>query len=108
MEFIDLDKVGKFTADKTHRELLYDSPNMRVLVFNFEPGQELPGVLLDHLFFGPVGQGVRAVHIAFQHQPMTPLLFHLADIQARQRINRVQRVHAGVHDHVQNRADRTS
>jgi quercetin dioxygenase-like cupin family protein len=42
MEFIDLDKVGKFTADKTHRELLYDSPNMRVLVFNFEPGQELP------------------------------------------------------------------
>ena len=42
MEFIDLKKVDKFTADKPYRELLYDSPNMRVLTFNFEPGQELP------------------------------------------------------------------
>ena len=25
-----------------HRDLLYDSPNLRVLSFNFEPGQELP------------------------------------------------------------------
>jgi quercetin dioxygenase-like cupin family protein len=42
MQFIDLNKVDKFTADKPHRELLYDSPNLRVLTFNFEPGQELP------------------------------------------------------------------
>jgi len=42
MEFIDLKKVNKFTADKPYRELLYDSPNLRVLAFNFEPGQEMP------------------------------------------------------------------
>jgi quercetin dioxygenase-like cupin family protein len=42
MEFIDLNKVNRFSADKPHRELLYDSPNLRVLTFNFEPGQELP------------------------------------------------------------------
>ncbi len=42
MELIDLNKLDKFTPDKPHRELLYDSPNLRVLSFNFEPGQELP------------------------------------------------------------------
>jgi quercetin dioxygenase-like cupin family protein len=42
MKFIDLNQVEKFTADKPYRELLYDSPNLRVLAFNFEPGQELP------------------------------------------------------------------
>ncbi len=42
MKFIDLQKVDKFTSDKPYRELLYDSPNLRVLAFNFEPGQELP------------------------------------------------------------------
>ena len=42
MQFIDLNKVDRFTPDKPHRELLYDSPNLRVLTFNFEPGQELP------------------------------------------------------------------
>ncbi|MGA9756091.1 MAG: cupin domain-containing protein [Desulfobaccales bacterium] len=42
MNLIDLAKVDKFTADKPYRELLYDSPNLRVLAFNFEPGQELP------------------------------------------------------------------
>lgn len=42
MKLIDLTQVTKFSADKPHRELLYDSPNLRVLAFNFEPGQELP------------------------------------------------------------------
>jgi quercetin dioxygenase-like cupin family protein len=42
MQFIDLNTVDKFTPDKPYRELLYDSPNLRVLVFNLEPGQELP------------------------------------------------------------------
>jgi quercetin dioxygenase-like cupin family protein len=42
MKRIDLQEIDKFTADKPYRELLYDSPNMRVLAFNFEPGQELP------------------------------------------------------------------
>jgi quercetin dioxygenase-like cupin family protein len=42
MKFIDLNTVDRFTPDKPHRELLYDSPNLRVLTFNFEPGQELP------------------------------------------------------------------
>lgn len=42
MKFIDLNEYTKFEAHKPHRELLYDSPNLRVLSFNFEPGQELP------------------------------------------------------------------
>lgn len=42
MKFIDLQQVTKFDPNKPHRELLYDSPNLRVLAFNFEPGQELP------------------------------------------------------------------
>jgi quercetin dioxygenase-like cupin family protein len=42
MHFLNFNKVDKFTADKPYRELLYDSPNMRVLAFNFESGQELP------------------------------------------------------------------
>jgi quercetin dioxygenase-like cupin family protein len=42
MKFIDLNDLTKFTPDKPHREMLYDSPNLRVLAFNFEPGQELP------------------------------------------------------------------
>jgi quercetin dioxygenase-like cupin family protein len=42
MKFVDLKEVDKFSADKPYRELLYDSPNLRMLVFNFEPGQELP------------------------------------------------------------------
>ncbi len=42
MQFIDLNKLDKFSSDKPHRELLYDSPNLRVLSFNFEAGQELP------------------------------------------------------------------
>ena len=42
MQFIDLNTVNTFMPDKPHRELLYDSPNLRVLAFNLEPGQELP------------------------------------------------------------------
>jgi quercetin dioxygenase-like cupin family protein len=42
MKLISLAEAAKFTADKPYRELLYDSPNMRVLSFNFEPGQEMP------------------------------------------------------------------
>jgi quercetin dioxygenase-like cupin family protein len=42
MKFVDLREVNKFTADRPYRELLYDSPNLRMLAFNFEPEQELP------------------------------------------------------------------
>jgi quercetin dioxygenase-like cupin family protein len=42
MKFIDLPALDNFTPDKPYRELLYDSPNLRVLAFNFEPGQVLP------------------------------------------------------------------
>jgi quercetin dioxygenase-like cupin family protein len=42
MQFIDLNTVDTFMADRPYRELLYDSPNLRVLVFNLEPGQEIP------------------------------------------------------------------
>lgn len=42
MKRIDLQDTAKFNKDRFFRELLYDSPNLRVLNFNFEPGQELP------------------------------------------------------------------
>jgi quercetin dioxygenase-like cupin family protein len=42
MKFIELQDLNKFTPDKPYRELLYDTPNLRVLAFNFEPGQMLP------------------------------------------------------------------
>jgi quercetin dioxygenase-like cupin family protein len=42
MKLMDLQATAKFSSSKPYRELLYDSPNLRVLNFNFEPGQELP------------------------------------------------------------------
>lgn len=42
MKLFNLPEAAKFSADKPCRELLFDSPNLRVLTFNFEPGQELP------------------------------------------------------------------
>jgi quercetin dioxygenase-like cupin family protein len=42
MRLFDLADTAKFSPDKPYRELLFDSPNLRVLNFNFEPGQEMP------------------------------------------------------------------
>ena len=42
MKVVSLQDTAKFKTDKFFRELLFDSPNLRVLNFNFEPGQELP------------------------------------------------------------------
>ncbi|MBI4796493.1 MAG: cupin domain-containing protein [Deltaproteobacteria bacterium] len=42
MKLFNLPEAAKFSTDKPCRELLFDSPNLRVLTFNFEPGQELP------------------------------------------------------------------
>jgi quercetin dioxygenase-like cupin family protein len=42
MKLVDLAACADFTADKLCRTLLYDSPNLRILSFNFEPGQEMP------------------------------------------------------------------
>ena len=42
MKLFNLPEAAKFSADKPCRELLFDSPNVRILTFNFEPGQELP------------------------------------------------------------------
>jgi quercetin dioxygenase-like cupin family protein len=42
VKFINLAELTRFSNDRPHRELLYDSPNLRVLAFDFEPGQELP------------------------------------------------------------------
>jgi quercetin dioxygenase-like cupin family protein len=42
MKLVNLQEVAKFIGDKPYRELIFDSPNLRVLAFNFEPGQELP------------------------------------------------------------------
>jgi quercetin dioxygenase-like cupin family protein len=62
MKLVDLAESAKFTADKLCRALLYDSPNMRILNFNFEPGQELPvhshDVDADVALFILEGEGV--------------------------------------------------
>jgi len=42
MKLFDLQESAKFSTTRPHRELIFDSPNLRVLNFNFEPGQELP------------------------------------------------------------------
>ncbi len=45
MKLINLAEEPKFIsekADKPYREVLYDSPNLRVVAFNFEAEQELP------------------------------------------------------------------
>jgi len=42
MKRVNLQEAARFSADKPCRDLIFDSPNMRVLAFNFEPGQELP------------------------------------------------------------------
>ena len=42
MKLFNLPEIAKFSADKPCRELLFDSPNLRLLTFNFEPGQEMP------------------------------------------------------------------
>jgi quercetin dioxygenase-like cupin family protein len=42
MKLFNLPDTAKFSPDKPYRELLFDSPNLRLLTFNFEPGQEMP------------------------------------------------------------------
>ncbi len=42
MKVFDLAQTAHFSSNRPHRELLFDSPNLRVLNFNFEPGQEMP------------------------------------------------------------------
>jgi quercetin dioxygenase-like cupin family protein len=42
MKLFNVTEAAKFSPDKPFRQLLYDSPNLRVLSFNFEPGQEMP------------------------------------------------------------------
>ncbi len=39
---IEIDEVAKFSKEKFEIKLLHDSPNTRILLFCFEPGQELP------------------------------------------------------------------
>ncbi|MFZ5453976.1 MAG: cupin domain-containing protein [Thermodesulfobacteriota bacterium] len=42
MKLFNLSAAPKFSSDKPYRQLLFDSPNLRILSFNFEPGQEMP------------------------------------------------------------------
>jgi quercetin dioxygenase-like cupin family protein len=42
MTLIDLTATSRFSSDKPYQEILYDSPNLRVVAFNFQAGQELP------------------------------------------------------------------
>lgn len=42
MKKIEIDEVAKFKEDSFHLDFIHDSPNMRLILFCFEPGQELP------------------------------------------------------------------
>ena len=42
MEILDLGSKGKFDPHRFHMELIHDMYTFRMIVFNFEPGQELP------------------------------------------------------------------
>ena len=42
MKLFNLSEGPQFSHDKPYRQLLFDSPNLRILSFNFEPGQEMP------------------------------------------------------------------
>lgn len=42
MMLLNLLTEAKFNKRKPYRKLLFDSHNMRLLIFNFEPGQEMP------------------------------------------------------------------
>ena len=42
MELIQLDERARFCADKFEMDLIHDMYTFRMIVFNFEPGQELP------------------------------------------------------------------
>lgn len=42
MEILDLSKKGKFDPSRFHMEILHDMYSFRMILFSFEPGQELP------------------------------------------------------------------
>ncbi|MBU2559743.1 cupin domain-containing protein [archaeon] len=42
MKKIEIDEVAKFKEDSFYLNFIHDSPNMRLILFCFEPGQELP------------------------------------------------------------------
>ena len=42
MQIINLDEYAQFRKDGYNLRLLHDSPNWRIMNFNFEAGQELP------------------------------------------------------------------
>lgn len=42
MEVLDLFQKGKFDQSRFHMELIHDMYTFRILLFSFEPGQELP------------------------------------------------------------------
>jgi quercetin dioxygenase-like cupin family protein len=42
MEIMELADRGKFDRERFHMELIHDMYSFRMLLFSFEPGQELP------------------------------------------------------------------
>jgi len=42
MEILDLWSKGKFDPHRFHMELIHDMYTFRMILFSFEPGQELP------------------------------------------------------------------
>ncbi|MEJ5377475.1 MAG: cupin domain-containing protein [bacterium] len=42
MEIMDLGSRGKFDPQRFHMELIHDMYTFRMILFSFEPGQELP------------------------------------------------------------------
>ncbi|MEE8401967.1 MAG: cupin domain-containing protein [Candidatus Hydrothermarchaeaceae archaeon] len=39
---IEIDDITKFSKDRFEMKIIHDSPNTRIILFCFEPGQELP------------------------------------------------------------------
>jgi quercetin dioxygenase-like cupin family protein len=42
MKEFQLSEMMQFSRNAPLRKVLFDSPSLRILIFNFEPGQEMP------------------------------------------------------------------
>ncbi len=42
MKKIDIDEIAKFKDESFYLNFIHESPNIKIILFCFEPGQELP------------------------------------------------------------------
>lgn len=42
MKLVKAEEMAKFSPSSPVRKVIFDSPHLRVISFNFEPGQEMP------------------------------------------------------------------